>query len=426
VLPPDWLLALGPQRLLALVRIAVESLFRLLQRKGDSGENATWLTDSELSVLSNVDRQQGSERWDLVRRGVPWVGDPGKLVDQLATKGLLTIHGSWIQLTDAGIEALCPGRRLCSVYAREQGRVLGGKLGKALDAAAGKNDVAMAAWLLDEGANPNGAYPWFRTPLETAAVYGKTAVARLLIERGAESNLRSADGWGPLMHAAWLGHTEIIQLILSADPDLTLLEAAAAGDLEAVRRYLENGMAPNDTLSSSQDWTPLDMALRGGHTAVVGILLDAGATTSHNTPLEVAAESGHVDTVAYLLDRYGESSEVITSALGEAAERGRLEVVRLLLDRGADPNGPGGNALVRAAAFGGPAVTRELLEHGATPTRQVVEQVIVCFVDVGEMPETMALLLEFGADPRAALQAPQAEFLSDEIIDLLRKTISDR
>ncbi len=96
------------------------------------------------------------------------------------------------------------------------------------------------------------------------------------------------------------------------------------------------------------------------------------------------------------------------------------------LDRSADPNELGGDALACAAAFGGPAVTCQLLEHGATPTRQVVEGVIACFVSVAQIPETMALLLEFGADPLAALQAPQAEFLSGEIIDMLRRTISDR
>ncbi len=51
---------------------------------------------------------------------------------------------------------------------------------------------------------------------------------------------------------------------------------------------------------------------------------------------------------------------------------------------------------------------------------------MACFVNVEQIPETVALLLEFGADPLAALQATQAEFLSGEIIDMLRRTISDR
>jgi ankyrin repeat protein len=386
------------------------------------------LTDSELFLLSKVDRQQGTTSPHILDGGYPvWLGDLQELTDQLASKGLLTIDGLRIRLTDSGIEALRPSRRLFFVYAREQTHVPGDDLEKALNAAAEKNDVAMAAWLLDEGANPNGAYPRFRTPLETAAVYGRTAVARLLIARGAEVNLRGEDGWGPLLYAAWCRHTEIIQLILSADPDLTLREAAAVGDREAVRQFLENGTSPNESGSSRDDWTPLDMGLRGGHTTVVGLLLDGGATTLHRTPpLEVAAESGHPETVAYLLDRYRDSSAVIPSALIEAAKAGRLQVVRLLLDRGADPNALNGYALIHAACAGGPSITRELLQRGAKPTRAVVETVMECFANVGETPETMALLLEFGADPRAALKAALAHDLDGETIDLLRKAIHHR
>ncbi len=386
------------------------------------------LTDSELFLLSKVDRQNGSTRSDILCGLQPeWVGDRMKLTDQMASKGLLTIDRLCIRLTDSGIEALRPSPRLFSVYAREQAHVPGGDLEKALDAAAGKNDVAMAAWLLDEGANPNGAYPRFRTPLETAAVFGQTSVARLLIAHGAEVNLRNDDGWGPLIHAAWYKHAAIIEIILSAHPDLTFLEAAAVGDQETVRRFLDNGTSPNDSGSSRQDWTPLDMALRGGHTGVVRLLLDSGATTLHLTPpLEVAAESGHPETVAYLLDRYGDSSEAIPSALIEAAKEGRLEVVRLLLDHGADPNALNGSALISAAGIGGLSVTRELLERGAKPTRAVVERVLECFDNVSEIPESLPLLVEFGADPVFTVEAASAHGLSDETIELLRKMLRDR
>ena len=404
------------------------------------GRGASVLTDPEFFALTCIDRRKGSTFWDLTRWGTPsWAWPSRSFIDRLAERNLVTISGDErrIHLTDAGRQALRPSQRLFSVYARERHHLSCGDREKALDAAAAKSDADMVAWLLAAGANPNGAYPAFRTPLETAAVYGQTEVARLLVTRGAEVNLRGKDGWGPLMHAAWYGRTEIIRLILSARPALTLLEAAAVGDREVVRHFLQNGASPDDTGGSANRWTPLDMALRGGHTPVVGLLLDAGATIHKApdlTPLDVAAESGHPETVAYLLDRTGDSRALILSALSKAAEARRLEVVRLLLDRGADPNALDGRILIRAAGWGNTAIARELLEHGAMPTQAVVEQVISIFAEpeVGETPETMALLLEFGADPHAALEAALAHDELDEpdaldgTIGLLRKAVDHR
>ncbi len=79
----------------------------------------------------------------------------------------------------------------------------------------------------------------------------------------------------------------IVQIILSKHPYLTPREAAAMRDQAAVRRFVQRGASPNDTGSSKDRWTPLgrsllgvpevglctplEMALRGGDTAVVGL-----------------------------------------------------------------------------------------------------------------------------------------------------------
>ena len=89
--------------------------------------------------------------------------------------------------------------------------------------------------------------------------------------------------------------------------------AAAAGDLGTVRRLLEEGTAVDSSTTweeteeraygSNKSWTwqadtALCAAVRNGHTAVVQLLLDAGASTSvrvcnrcdvHETPLSIAA-----------------------------------------------------------------------------------------------------------------------------------------
>ena len=90
-----------------------------------------------------------------------------------------------------------------------------------------------------------------------------------------------------------------------------LVEAAASGDLDAMRFLLQKGVDPNTVVP--KDGTPLIVAARAGHFEVVRLLLTVGA---------------HVDQVVP-----GDENPLI-----QAAWNGRLEIARLLLEAGADPN----------------------------------------------------------------------------------------
>ncbi len=90
-----------------------------------------------------------------------------------------------------------------------------------------------------------------------------------------------------------------------------LVEAAASGDLAAVRFLLQKGVDPNTAIP--REGTPLIVAARAGHFEMVRLLLTVGA---------------HVDQVVP-----GDENPLI-----QAAWNGRLEVARLLLEAGADPN----------------------------------------------------------------------------------------
>lgn len=92
----------------------------------------------------------------------------------------------------------------------------------------------------------------------------------------------------------------------------SLREAAAAGDLDAVRAALEAG-ADVDARGEFGD-TALNLAAEWGHAAVVEALVSAGADTGNpggadKSPLMNAAFAGHVAIVRLLLAAGAKISE---------------------------------------------------------------------------------------------------------------------
>ncbi len=168
-----------------------------------------------------------------------------------------------------------------------------------------------------------------------------------------------------------------------------------AGDTAAVRAAVEARprlLASTVERGGQDGWTPLHVAVAADRREVVDLLLDAGAdleaTTEHGrTPLHVALEfaPGLVDLLlargaepdgaaaAYLGDTArlaarldsGQSAvrdRAEISLLGFAAMGGSVDTVALLLDRGADPDD---GSLRLAAAAGHPEVVSLLLGAGA-------------------------------------------------------------
>lgn len=152
----------------------------------------------------------------------------------------------------------------------------------------------------------------------------------------------------------------------------TLVEAALAGDADAVAALLEDGLPPDSRVAGS---TALYTAVVQGEAKVVALLLQAGADPNlrsgdqtEGTPLCAAACHGHEEIVRALL-AYGADANLREdewwTPLRWAAAQGHTGVARALLGVEADPNLC--SPLPEATRRGSLGTVRVLLEHGADP-----------------------------------------------------------
>jgi len=122
----------------------------------------------------------------------------------------------------------------------------------------------------------------------------------------------------------------------------SLQDAARAGDIEQIKRFLSQGANINQ---SSGVGTPLYYAIQEDHPEAAIFLIENGANVNQasvwGTPLHAAAAEGFA-SVAELLLEHGADPNARKSGnqtpLHVAAISGHIEVVRILLDHGADIN----------------------------------------------------------------------------------------
>jgi len=186
----------------------------------------------------------------------------------------------------------------------------------------------------------------------------------------------------------------------------TLITAITSGDVETVRALV----AERPELASARDGNGLPVilvALFHQQREAADALLEAQPELG----ILEAAAAGRADRVRELLDadpetRHARTPEGFTT-LGLAAFLGGPEVVALLLHHGADPDDDADNpARVRpvhaAAAARDPASLRLLLEAGADPNaRQQGGLTPLHAAAHADHVDMARLLLEHGADPAA-------------------------
>jgi ankyrin repeat protein len=150
--------------------------------------------------------------------------------------------------------------------------------------------------------------------------------------------------------------------------------ACSGGSLDQVRIILD--LCLHAGINGSNIDTPLCIAARNGHEAVVKLLLEKGAELEakdrdSRTPLSWAAENGYGAVVKLLLEKGAEleaESRDSRTPLSWAARNGHEAVVKLLLEKGAELEAKDRDTrtpLSWAAENGYDAVVKLLLEKGA-------------------------------------------------------------
>ena len=164
-------------------------------------------------------------------------------------------------------------------------------LNTALYEAASEGDDEGIAQLLAAGADVNAAIGGDGSPLIGAAREGRLSTVRLLLDRGASLDMGVPGDGNPLIMAARDGHLAVVTLLLDrgASVDLAvpgdenaLIQASGNGRLDVVKLLVARGANVNARIWADNnrdgEWrTPLGMARRGRHTAVVEFLQSVGA-----------------------------------------------------------------------------------------------------------------------------------------------------
>ncbi|XP_050293322.1 poly [ADP-ribose] polymerase tankyrase [Anthonomus grandis grandis] len=202
--------------------------------------------------------------------------------------------------------------------------------------------------LLRNGAKVNALDGLGQTALHRCAREDNVQACRILVTHNVDTTIVSLQGYSAVQVA-----TENIRKLLEdppaipADIEGQLLEAAKAGDLDQVQRYL--GTYPHIVNCRDLDGrhsTPLHFAAGYNRVPVVDFLLRQGADVHAKdkgglVPLHNACSYGHYE-VTELLVKHGASVNVADlwkfTPLHEAAAKGKYEIVKLLLKHGADPS----------------------------------------------------------------------------------------
>ena len=186
--------------------------------------------------------------------------------------------------------------------------------------------------------------------LITAITSGDVETVHALVrERPELASACDGNGLPVILLALFHQQREAADALLAAQPELGILEAAAAGRAERVRELLEADPEARHA-RTPEGFTTLGLAAFLGGPEVVALLLQHGADPDDDADNPARVRPVHA-----------------------AAAARDVESLKLLLEAGADPNAgqQGGLTPLHAAAHADHVdMARLLLEHGADPAAQ--------------------------------------------------------
>ncbi len=177
-----------------------------------------------------------------------------------------------------------------------------------------------------------------------------------------------------ILHRGATRRAEVAHYLLDHGAHVDVFCAAFLADLDALRAHIKAGVV--NMQSPHEDFqpvTPLHYAVDGGSVAAVTLLLENGA------------------------DAHSAGGRLLTSA----ARQGTIELVRLLLDHGADATDAGSLGPVGNDRIIGELLIAKGFDLNVPHRDQETPLTMACRADKGEHPETVAALLDLGADPNA-------------------------
>ncbi|XP_054573913.1 ankyrin repeat and KH domain-containing protein 1 isoform X5 [Eptesicus fuscus] len=190
----------------------------------------------------------------------------------------------------------------------------------------------------------------------------------------------------------------------------SLAEACSDGDVNAVRKLLDEGRSVNEHTEEGESL--LCLACSAGYYELAQVLLAMHAdvedrgTKGDITPLMAASSGGYLDIVKLLLlhdANVNSQSATGNTALTYACAGGFVDIVKVLLNEGAnieDHNENGHTPLMEAASAGHVEVARVLLDHGAginTHSNEFKESALTLACYKGHL-DMVRFLLDAGAD----------------------------
>ncbi len=253
----------------------------------------------------------------------------------------------------------------------------------AIQWAAYRNDIEIAAMLIAAGADVTLANRDGATPLGLAAENGNAAMIEKLIAGGADPNERHPNGETPLMMAARNGAVDALKTLLDHHANVNLKEnlrgttalmwAVDQSHPEAVQLLIEHGADVNaatapDTRNSRLNIAPT-VEQRAAQDVTFGARRPRRAATTGEAGNTAEAASAADDFAAFFREPTTKDGGGLTP-LVYAAREGSLECARILLDTGANVNQTtnyGWTALLTATQNRHYRLAAYLLDHGADP-----------------------------------------------------------